>query len=91
MVEPAPSSCCSLGRLRAYQRWHRTPHDRPRSGRQGRQDHGWLPVVEISLVDRPANARCGVTLVKSADDGTPEYVGKVFGADDAIAKALGGP
>jgi hypothetical protein len=45
-------------------------------------------ICEISLVDRPSNARCGVTLVKSAGDGTPEYVGEVFGADDAIAKAL---
>src|ERR1019366_6116751 len=45
-------------------------------------------ICEISLVDRPSNARCGVTLVKSAGDGTPEYVGEVFGADDDIAKAL---
>jgi hypothetical protein len=37
-------------------------------------------IGELSLVDRPANRNCGVTLVKAAKDGRPEFVGKSFGA-----------
>lgn len=47
-------------------------------------------IVEISLVDRPANKSCGIQLVKSADDGMPEYVNEVFGDKDVIAKMLNG-
>ncbi len=55
----------------------------------GRKD-GATEVAEVSLVDRPSNRNCGITLCKRAEDGTPEYIGKVFGSDDAIAKALHG-
>lgn len=34
---------------------------------------------EISLVDRPANRNCGITLVKAAKDGSAEEVELVFG------------
>ena len=79
------------GALRAYSVGIARPDDRPRTRRRrrGRIIIGRPNCVEISLVDRPANCPCGIQLVKSADDGTPEYVGKVFGADDEIAKALG--
>lgn len=52
----------------------------------GRKD-GTTEVAEVSLVDRPSNRNCGITLCKRASDGTPEYVGEVFGADDFLAKA----
>jgi len=53
----------------------------------GRKD-GATEVAEVSLVDRPSNRNCGITLCKRAEDGTPEYIGKVFGSDDDIAKAI---
>jgi hypothetical protein len=45
---------------------------------------GRTEIAEVSLVDRPANRGCGFTLVKRAKDGTPEWVGEVFGADDEL-------
>lgn len=47
-------------------------------------------IVEVSLVDSPANRSCFLEIAKSAADGTPELTGKVIGADDAIQKALNG-
>jgi hypothetical protein len=35
-------------------------------------------LTEVSLVDSPTNARCGITVCKSVG-GVPEYVGKTFG------------
>jgi hypothetical protein len=43
-------------------------------------------LAEISLVDRPANRSCYVEIAKAASDGTAEFTGKVFGADDFLAK-----
>jgi hypothetical protein len=43
---------------------------------------------ELSLVDRPANRNCGIELVKSAKDGTPELIGAPFGdTGEALTKA----
>lgn len=43
---------------------------------------------ELSLVDRPSNARCGVTIAaKSAGTGRALYVGKAFGDSKAARKA----
>lgn len=36
---------------------------------------------EISLVDRPANKNCRFELVKSAANGSPTYIGKMYGID----------
>lgn len=44
-------------------------------------------IAEISLVDRPANRSCYVEIAKAASDGTCEFTGKIFGADDLLAKA----
>lgn len=89
IVEPVAKKLLAAGALRAYSVGIAHPTIvRDAVAKGGKIVSG--SIVEISLVDRPANARCGVQLVKSAGDGTPEYVGKVFGGDDAIAKALDG-
>jgi hypothetical protein len=91
VVEPVAKRLVSKGALRAYSVGIARPtieRDPTGKARGGIISGG--EIVEISLVDRPANKSCGIQLVKSADDGTPEYVGKVFGSDDDIQKALGG-
>jgi len=45
-------------------------------------------IVEVSLVDSPANRSCFLEIAKSAADGTCEFTGKVGGSDDFLAKAL---
>ena len=35
-------------------------------------------LVEVSLVDSPSNARCGITVASKSKDGTLKYVGKAF-------------
>ena len=88
VVEPIAKKLVAKGALRAYSVGIARPTiARDAMAKGGRITDGEL--VEISLVDRPANKRCGIQLVKS-EDGVPEYVGKVFGADDVIAKALDG-
>ena len=88
VVEPIAKKLVAKGALRAYSVGIARPTiTRDAAARGGRITDGEL--VEISLVDRPANKRCGIQLVKSADDGTPEYVNEVFGAEADIAKALG--
>lgn len=46
-------------------------------------------IVEVSLVDSPANRSCFLELAKSADDGTCEFTGKMVADDDVIAKFAG--
>ncbi len=90
VIEPVAKRLVAKGALRAYSVGIARPtieRDPTGKARGGIITAGEL--VEISLVDRPANKACGIALVKAADDGTPEYVGKVFGSDDVIAKALG--
>jgi hypothetical protein len=90
IVEPVAKKLVSKGALRAYSVGIARPTIvRDAVAKGGRITDG--QVVEISLVDRPANARCGIQLVAKSADGTPQYTGKVFGADDAIAKALNEP
>src|SRR6185437_3856994 len=43
-------------------------------------------IVELSLVDRPANKNCGIQLVKMGAAGTLEYTGKVFGSEGLLTK-----
>ena len=90
VIEPIAKKLVAKGALRAYSVGIARPtieRDPTGKARGGIITAGEL--VEISLVDRPANKACGIALVKAADDGTPEYVGKVFGSDADIAKALG--
>lgn len=92
IVEPIAKKLVSKGVLRAYSVGIANPTiDRDVTGkaRGGIIKSG--KIVEISLVDRPANAQCGFQLVKSAgEDGHAEYAGEVFGSQEAISKALAG-
>lgn len=80
VVEPVAKRLVEKGALRAYSVGIARPKIvRDNVARGGRIVGG--EIVEISLVDRPANKSCGIQLVKAADDGSPQWVGKVFGAD----------
>lgn len=88
VCEPVAKRLVSKGALRAYSVGIARPTiSRDQSARGGRITDGTL--VEISLVDRPANKSCGIQLVKSADDGSAEFIEKVFGDKDVIAKFAG--
>jgi hypothetical protein len=43
-------------------------------------------IVEVSLVDSPANRSCFLELAKADKTGAPEWSGKVYGADDLLTK-----
>src|SRR5579859_503450 len=76
VVEPGAKTLVKAGALRAYSVGIARPKIvRDNVARGGRIVDGII--VEISLVDRPANKNCGIQLVKSASDGTPELSGKV--------------
>lgn len=78
VIEPVAQRLVEKGALRAYSVGIARPKIvRDNVARGGRIVDG--QIVEISLVDRPANKNCGIQLVKSASDGTPEWVGKVWG------------
>ena len=88
VVEPIAKKLVAKGVLRAYSVGIANPtieRDVTGKARGGIIKGG--KIVEISLVDRPANPSCGVQLVKSVD-GYVEVSGELFGDDGAIAKAL---
>jgi hypothetical protein len=88
IVEPIAKDLVKKGALRAYSVGIARPKIvRDAVARGGRIVDG--EIVEISLVDRPANKNCGIQLVKAASDGSAEWVGKVFGAD-ILGKSEGG-
>jgi hypothetical protein len=87
VVDPLAQKLASKGVLTAYS----VGIARPTIVRDGTAPGGRITageLVEISLVDRPANKRCGIQLVKSVD-GHAEYVNDMFGTQEDIAKALG--
>ncbi len=87
VIEPVAQKLVSKGALRAYS----VGIARPTIVRDGTAPGGRITggeLVEISLVDRPANKRCGIQLVKS-ENGHAEYTGELFGSEADIAKALG--
>lgn len=85
IVEPGAKTLVKHGALRAYSVGIARPKIvRDNVARGGRIVDGII--VEISLVDRPANKNCGIQLVKSDKDGHPEYVGKMFGDVETITK-----
>lgn len=88
--EPIAKKLVSMGALRAYSVGIARPtieRDVTGKARGGIITDGTL--VEISLVDRPANKSCGIQLVKSADDGSAEVVNRIFGDEEVIAKFAG--
>lgn len=88
--EPVAKKLVSMGALRAYSVGIARPtieRDVTGKARGGIITDGTL--VEISLVDRPANKSCGIQLVKSADGGGVEFTGQVFGDENVIAKFTG--
>ena len=86
VIEPIAQKLVAKGALRAYSVGIARPTIvRDASAQGGRIVGGEL--VEISLVDRPANKRCALQLVKS-EGGLPEYTGKLFGESADIEKAL---
>lgn len=88
VVEPIAQKLVKAGALRAYSVGIARPTIvRDSVARGGRITDGH--VVEISLVDRPANKNCTLQLVKAAKDGSPEYVGTISGNHDIIRKAAG--
>ena len=46
-------------------------------------------LTEVSLVDAPSNARCGIEIIGKSAGGSPEYIGKAWGvAKGKKAKAV---
>jgi hypothetical protein len=83
VIEQQAKRLVAGGALRAYS----VGIARPTIVRDGTAAGGRITggeLVEISLVDRPANKRCGIQLVKSEDG----WVGEIFGSDEDISKAL---
>jgi len=81
VVEPAAKNLVSKGVLQAYSIGISNPKIiRDRVAKGGRIVGG--DIHELSLVDRPANKNCGITLVKSADGGASEEVEELFGTYD---------
>lgn len=86
VVEPIAKKLVQIKALRAYSVGIARPKIiRDAVARGGRIVDG--EIVEISLVDRPANKNCGIQLVKAANDGHAEWVGKMFGNSDLLTKA----
>lgn len=86
VVEPTAKTLVRHKALRAYSVGIARPKIvRDAVARGGRIVDG--EIVEISLVDRPANKNCGIELVKADKDGNAEFTGKVFGDGDVLTKA----
>lgn len=86
IVEPVAKTLVQNKALRAYSVGIARPKIvRDSVARGGRIVDG--EIVEISLVDRPANKNCGIELVKADSDGNAEWVGKVFGNSDLLTKS----
>lgn len=86
VVEPVAKTLVQNKALRAYSVGIARPKIvRDHVARGGRIVDG--EIVEISLVDRPANKNCGIELVKANKDGNAEFTGKMFGASDLLTKS----
>lgn len=88
IIEPIAQKLVLGGALRAYS----VGIARPQIIRDARARGGLIKggqVVEISLVDRPANKNCSIQLVKAARDGRAELSGEITGSEEFIRKAVG--
>ena len=89
VFEPVAKKLVSKGALTAYSVGISRPtieRDVTGKARGGIITNG--EIVEISLVDRPANKSCGIQLVKSEGDHLA-VVNEVFGDQEVIAKMIG--
>jgi hypothetical protein len=87
VVEPTAQRLVSKGVLRAFSVGISRPvvqRDVSGKARGGIIKGGEF--AEISLVDRPANRNCAFALVKADKDGAAEWVGKMEGDEEFIAK-----
>ena len=89
IIEPVAQKLVLGGALRAYSVGIARPQITRDAGARGGRITGGQ-VVEISLVDRPANKNCGIQLVKAAKDGHAELSGELTGSQDYIEKMAGG-
>lgn len=88
VVEPVAKTLVLKKALRAYSVGISRPKIvRDPVARGGRIVDG--EIIEISLVDRPANKNCGIQLMKADKDGNAEVIGKMFGDSDLITKSAG--
>ncbi len=88
IIEPIAKKLVLGGALRAYSVGIARPTIvRDAHARGGRITDG--QVVEISLVDRPANKNCSIQLVKSDKHGHPKKSGKLTGDRNFIEKMAG--
>lgn len=86
VVEPVAKTLVQKKALRAYSVGIARPKIvRDSVARGGRIVDG--EIVEISLVDRPANKNCGIELVKANKDGNAEFTGKMFGDSELLTKS----
>ena len=85
--EPAAVRLVKKGHLRAYSIGISRPviERDPRGKARGGIIKGGK-ILEVSLVDSPANRSCWLEMVKADKDGNAEWSGRVFGADDFLAK-----
>ncbi len=92
IVDPLAQKLVKKGVLTAYSVGISRPvikHDPSGRARGGIIVGGELS--ELSIVDRPSCKNAYLELAKSAPDGTCQFTGKVYGADDeTVQKALGG-
>ena len=80
--EPAAVRGVKMGDLRAYSVGIAAPvieRDMTGKARGGIIKGG--KIVEVSLVDSPANRSCFFEIAKAASDGTAQFTGKMFGSD----------
>lgn len=85
VIEPTAKKLVEEGVLRAYSVGIAQPKIiRDNVAKNGRVVGG--RIVEISLVDRPANANCAVKLVKADTDGNAERVDELAIAEDVLKR-----
>ena len=50
-----------------------------KSSRCPRYEITGFRLMEVSIVDSPSNARCGIEIIGKSASGVPEFIGKAFG------------
>jgi Zn finger protein HypA/HybF involved in hydrogenase expression len=88
IIEPVAQKLVLGGALRAYSVGIARPTIvRDAIAKGGRITGG--QIVEVSLVDRPANRNCAISILKSDKNGHAVLSGEIIGDNDFIQKAIG--